>query len=322
MKRKKHRPRAYRVSPQERMTHLRSAPFFRALPTRDLVPFAELASERSHRRGTAIVERSTAPRGFHVLVEGEAVMRRRRLTVRRVGAGCPIGLLALLAREERDTEVVAVTPALTLSLDAAVFFGLLEERFDAFLHVLRATASQLVYERNVVGLARALRASRSRTNRGVDADDAVDRFIGLRRAAPFGDDGLFGLWHLARRARTVTFERGDRLIAEGEPARTLFVLTDGDVEIDRDGRGLATLGAQDTLSAVELLAQEPRAYGAVANTSGAAIVVDREELFDVFEDHFELGTSFLARISRAVLDLMEARARREDELPSGFDRLS
>lgn len=315
------RRRVYRVSPQERLTHLRAAPFFRSLPTRDLVPFAEVASEEPHRRGAELVRRGAPPSAFHVLVEGEAVVRRNRVTVRRVGPGCPIGLLALLAREERDTEVVAVTPALTLSLDAATFFGLLEERFGAFLHVLRATASQLEHERIAAGLGRALRSA-PHVEGTHDVDDVVDRFIALRGAAPFSDEGLFGLWHLARRAETLELARGDVLTTQGEPSDTLVVLTKGRVAARRDDREIATFGPGDAVGAVALLANLARSYGTVATSDVSGIVVGREQLLDVFEDHFELGASLLAQIARAVLDVTESRARREGALPSGFERLS
>ena len=85
------------------------------------------------------------------------------------------------------------------------------------------------------------------------------------------------LGHLASIADEIDFRPGKVLIREGERGREFFVLLDGEVEVRRKGRKLATRRKGDFLGEIALLSDVPRVATVTATTPVRALVIrDRE----------------------------------------------
>jgi CRP-like cAMP-binding protein len=304
------------LSPYDRMRLLQSLPFFETLEAEDLSALAEHAEEEHKRRGAPLIERGSQVDAVRVLVEGEAEMRRRGVLIRRIVPGSPIGFISMLADDE-ETEIFTTTRATSLMIRRSIWFDMLEDRFSILQHVLVAAARQLRRECVAGGFLPEARPSERTTTA---LDDEFERFLALREHLPFGKRHLFGLWNLARRVSPAHFSPGEPLFHEGQASADMILLTHGRARCRLGAE--QTFGPGSTLGVFDALAEETRSYSATAETPCAGIRIDREELLDVFEDHFDLARDCLTKISLSVLEAMERRAALSKEVPSGFARFS
>lgn len=90
--------------------------------------------------------------------------------------------------------------------------------------------------------------------------------------------------------------RGEILYEAGAPVRSLYLLVDGRVRLEDQGRRVGELDAAAGVGLVELLAGQPHRSRAVAETNALALVIDAAALLDLVEEHF----SFFLQIRHAL----------------------
>ncbi|EKV26392.1 putative mechanosensitive channel protein [Caenispirillum salinarum AK4] len=122
----------------------------------------------------------------------------------------------------------------------------------------------------------------------------------------FEESDLRALADAAHRRR---FTAGRALVSEGEPGRSLYLLTEGilDVRVDRDG-GTVSVGRLmpgAVFGEFSLLTGAPRAASVVAETDGVAFEIDKDHLAPILRSRPEVAAQ--------LADLMAARQRRTRE---------
>ena len=96
-------------------------------------------------------------------------------------------------------------------------------------------------------------------------------------------------------------EDGKVLCREGETAREFFVIVDGDVEVTRDGRPLATLSDGDFFGEIALLEDIPRTATVVATTPLRFFVLTRQAFWSLIERQPEVERKVLRALAKRVL---------------------
>jgi len=84
-----------------------------------------------------------------------------------------------------------------------------------------------------------------------------ERFTLLRSLEFFADFGDVELWEVVHRARWQRFPFGHALYRKGEEGRTFHIIARGGVEVYRDGKRVALLGAGTSLGEMVYLAPNP-----------------------------------------------------------------
>jgi small-conductance mechanosensitive channel/CRP-like cAMP-binding protein len=113
---------------------------------------------------------------------------------------------------------------------------------------------------------------------------------------------------LARGVRRRRFTRGEVVIRQGEPGRSLFVVDQGSVRVGLDGGGsLATLGPGDFFGEMSLLTGEPRQATCVAERETTCDELDREALLPLFAAKPDLAEAIARDLARRQLALEERR---------------
>lgn len=125
----------------------------------------------------------------------------------------------------------------------------------------------------------------------------VDRLLVLREVRAFRTAPAQPLATLARNAFTVRANPGEPVFHAGDAADALFVVAAGRV-IVQDARVELEFGPGSVLCSAYGLACAPRGYHAVACTPASLVVVTREDLYDVMEDHFGLARCLFAWLAR------------------------
>jgi CRP/FNR family transcriptional regulator, cyclic AMP receptor protein len=89
------------------------------------------------------------------------------------------------------------------------------------------------------------------------------------------------LQHIAAIADEIDLRAGKVLIQEGERGREFFVIVNGEVEVRRKGRKVATLGPGDFVGEMALLSKAPRNATVTALAAIDALVITDRAFLDL-----------------------------------------
>ena len=98
----------------------------------------------------------------------------------------------------------------------------------------------------------------------------------LRRVPLFTQCKAEPLDLISRLADEVDVASGYTLMRQGDIAREFFLIVDGKVRIERDGKTLKTLGPGDYLGEVALLSESPRTATAVTEGPTKLLVITHQ----------------------------------------------
>jgi hypothetical protein len=145
------------LSDLERVLFLRKVPLFAELSPRDLSRIAAIAEEANYADGETIAGQGEPGEELHIVVEGEVRVLREtpgaeesELARRTVGE--VVGEMALITQDPRMASLVAAGDVRTLRVGRTAFEGVLRERPETAIAVIRVLSQRLVES---AGAARA-----------------------------------------------------------------------------------------------------------------------------------------------------------------------
>jgi CRP-like cAMP-binding protein len=122
---------------------LKNVPLLSGLSKRDLSAVARIADELDLPAGKELIREDEPGRQFFILLEGNAVVRRRGRKVNTLGPGDFFGEIALLSNRPTTATVVTTEPALVAIVTRASFDRLLRTSPNVQLKVLKALAERV-----------------------------------------------------------------------------------------------------------------------------------------------------------------------------------
>ena len=125
----------------------------------------------------------------------------------------------------------------------------------------------------------------------------------LGRAPLFAELSRKELVQLARLADDVEAPAGTVLCKEGDRGREFFVLMEGQVDVARKGRRVATLGAGDFVGEISLLEPTPRTATVTAKTPLRFFVLTAREFRHLVDENPSVERKVLRALARRVLEL-------------------
>ena len=121
--------------------------------------------------------------------------------------------------------------------------------------------------------------------------DVLEKALALRSAPLFAGLGAEAILPIANLSREVELEDGEELFSAGEIGDSLYVIVHGAVEVERDGKLLATLAEGECVGEMAVLDWQPRSATVTASESSRLIRLDRNDLLDLIADHPALTIS-------------------------------
>jgi CRP-like cAMP-binding protein len=120
---------------------------------------------------------------------------------------------------------------------------------------------------------------------------------------------------IANSVRIVELAAGEHLLREGDPARSMFVVRSGEIEIFKHGKAgseqrLAILTQGDCLGEMSLIDIQPRSASARARGVATVYVLELAELAKLYGSDIEAYALLILNISREI----SRRLRCADEL--------
>jgi CRP-like cAMP-binding protein len=302
----------------ERALILKTFPGFIRLNAAELGVMAAMTTEKFFPAGTEMHTPGAPVARFHLIVEGKAAVYRHGQVSQELGSRSSLGGLAALTGDPKGIHAVAVEDTLALEFDVDDMRDVFEDNFGILLGVMAAMARTL-RELQQMTLGAAVASNKTMPPIEIERPlTVVEKMLFLKRTTNFGDASIEALYELANQTPEVRWKAGDRIWTVGEPTDWSFGLFRGEVECRPPGKPSFGFGPGFVVGGIDSLAGEPRWYECWAVTDARAIRFARSALFDVFEDHPEVGMVLLRNLAggvNAMLEAMAARKKAQSERP-------
>ena len=128
----------------------------------------------------------------------------------------------------------------------------------------------------------------------------VDLVLALGRLPPFSElspEELVGVTHIAERRGA---EAGETLFLEGDEADGLYVVSSGELVVERGGRELARLRRGEIVGELSVLDGEPRSASVIAAVRTELFFVGREDFLDLCDQSPALVQGLLRAMVRRL----------------------
>jgi len=145
----------------------------------------------------------------------------------------------------------------------------------------------------------------------------LDRAIRLQKVTLFSELETDILALLASIAKQVDLPVGKRLFEENQPVGALYVVLDGQIEMQR-GEGVKfTVGQDETIGNWALFDDQPSVVSARALEDSSLLRIDREDFYDLLADHTEMTQRMFQALFRRVRSVLTASLERGEGEESG-----
>jgi CRP-like cAMP-binding protein len=232
-----------------------------------------------------VIEEGTTGSEAFVLARGELEVSRRSksagsgsIALARLGAGAVFGEMSLLSRSPRAASVVACRPSIVLRIDRQALDSVAAVEPDV-ARVLAEFTRQRMTE-NLVRTSTILSAVQSKKRAAL-----LERFV------------------------TRTFEKGERLISQGQESDGLFLVASGGLTVmhreDGESMAIAKLGPGDVVGEVALVLRRPSTADVIAEHATVTLHLPRDKFLDLIKAHPEV-----------LAELYELAIKRDEETRS------
>jgi CRP-like cAMP-binding protein len=260
-------------------------------------------------QGSVIYRRGEPADRVYILTDGRVELTAPSASAWRFGAGAGLGILdAVLVRPYART-ATALSDVRCLEVKADDYFDFLQDNIE--LGESLVTTFAMALHKAVLALPEPEMLLRS-SGKPLLAEDErglsmVERLLLVRRMRPFQRASVQSLVSLAQHAREVRVHTGDVLFKEGDRSDVVWMVARGAVEIRRRNPSVrAARGAGDLVEHYAALCTGERQFTATATADSVLLQIDREELLDRMEEHFDLVRSILAFLAGEREKLNEA----------------
>jgi CRP-like cAMP-binding protein len=246
--------------------------------------------------------------GIHLVVEGRVVTQTPAGSVAAWGPRSVLGALEVMAGRPIAAPAVAVVPTRTLRLSPADFGEVLEDNFNLLTQLRVRIARQLIALADVhhqidVGARGQLQWT---GNVPPGALGMVDRLILIRPQVPFATSKIQALAALAQAAEERHWDAGETIVTAGARAEGATVILDGAALATRPNLEPRVLGPGNAVGRIETIADVAQTLTVEALSPVRALHCPGRVLFDVIEDHTDLGMAMLATLASQLLDAAAA----------------
>ena len=125
----------------------------------------------------------------------------------------------------------------------------------------------------------------------------------LKRAPLFAGLSRKELVQLARVSDDLEVPPGKVLCKEGQTGREFFVIVDGEVEVTRGGKHVATRTAGEFFGEIALLEETPRTATVTAKTPLRFFVLTRKDFRHLVNENRNVERKVLRALARRVVEL-------------------
>lgn len=132
----------------------------------------------------------------------------------------------------------------------------------------------------------------------------MDQKLELLKKVPlFSELDRKGIEAVGRLTEEVDVAAGKVLMRQGDTGDAFYVIVDGTIGLERDGKPLRTLGPGDFLGELALLDHSRRSATATALTASKLIVLGHREFEDLLQRYDDIRGQVWAAVGRRIRNL-------------------
>ena len=260
---------------------LREIPLFRFASVDELFRVSTIAQQVRYGEHSNVQERGAQAAYIQVLLEGAFEVTNEQQQAERVEPPAMLGFREVVAGTTLQTDATAVSDSIALVMAAEEFRTLLSANIELAQGLFR----MLLEENPAPSQTRASQEPQAPTPG--DELKSVDKVLYLQILPVFERARADELYELAAITRDVVLEPDKALFSEGHPS-SIWLVLDGDVTLEsRDGEK-GTVSTGDCIGVHETLAGADWSWRARATSSGRALQIERDALFELLSDHMDL----------------------------------
>ncbi len=134
----------------------------------------------------------------------------------------------------------------------------------------------------------------------------IERVLFLKSAEIFNGIASEDMVPVALVAQEVRFEAGQTFMHQGEPSDCLYVIVDGEVDIQIPGVGtIATRGPKTSVGEMGIVSHQPRSADCVAHTAVTALKIDHDDFWDVLAEKPPLALGIIRTLVQRLDEAVE-----------------
>jgi hypothetical protein len=135
----------------------------------------------------------------------------------------------------------------------------------------------------------------------------VDTILLLRSLDFFSGLTTRQLAELARVVGERTVESGEVVVQEGEFDAQMYFIVEGQIRITKEETPVNVLGPGEFFGEIAVFDGERRSASAIADGKVRLLRLDRQDLFEVMEEHPAIAVAICQTLSRRIRELLEER---------------
>ncbi len=114
-----------------------------------------------------------------------------------------------------------------------------------------------------------------------------------------------GLALIAAISEEITVENGNILFREGDISDSMYMVIDGKVRLDREGKIVMIASHKDVFGTWALFDDEPRVATATTIEDSRILKIDKEDFIDLLADNVQLTQGILKTMVKRLRGLMQ-----------------
>ena len=265
---------------------LRGLPMFASVGIDELFRIVGAGHQVRHETATTLLHEGAVPDNLYLLLDGRVVATARQTSPREITPPATLGFEELLNGNLLSHTIKTIEPCVSLRLSTNEMRTLLADNADLVQGFFRTLAGRdpKSGERSV------LRGDAGKELERLAADQLtpIQKVLALQRISVFSKVSATEMRHLAAIAHQVELAEGTVLSGEADPPDVCIVLSgaltleapDGSMPALRAGPG-DVVGMHETLAGSAAGAAGPHPRRLTVAAAGAALRIDRDDLFDL-----------------------------------------
>ena len=291
---------------------LRTLPLFASISVDELFRISGASRQVRHQPGTVLLQEGTVPDMIHILLDGRVTASSHDTASHTIDAPAALGFLQALQgvamrKSIRTVETIrTVATTVTLALTADELRTLLADNTDLVRGLFSTLADHA--DPATVDNVQSTSAAPVLEQLAVDGVSPVEKILSLQRVPVFARIAADEMGALAGIAHTVVMTAGTSLFAPSAPV-ALWLILSGEISLDgADDGSHVSARAGDIIGSLSMLSGRPLGKSAEVLQGGAALRIDRDELFDLLGERPELLRQLFEGMFRIGSDASVGRA--------------
>ncbi|MEO8702301.1 MAG: cyclic nucleotide-binding domain-containing protein [Kofleriaceae bacterium] len=258
-----------------------------------------IARHVDFRDGDHMYEQGSAIASLYLILSGDVDLVSEQAPTWRFTNTGAIGFLDFMMGRANTRTAIARGDVRALEIDQADYAEFMQDHSEIGHQMLSQLSANLIETIAVSDVAPAV-LNREEEGPIPDTSDLalVDRLMLLSRVPAFSRATVQSLANLAQNTEVVVFAAGDLIEQAGAHSDRLSILIRGTIELSHPDRKITVLRRPvDLVCHAAELTTNPRPFTARAVNEAVVFQIDREELLDRLDEHFELTQSLFAYIA-------------------------